>query len=65
MFVRVNPLGSGHADEDLSAVLGAKPDALVLPKAEGATSVLALGVVRPACVALDGAMLDAPHLKQA
>ncbi|MGN6374616.1 MAG: HpcH/HpaI aldolase/citrate lyase family protein [Sphingomonas sp.] len=42
LFVRVNPLDSGLIDEDLATVVAAKPDALVLPKAEGAASVEAL-----------------------
>lgn len=47
VFVRINPLESGLADDDLDAVLGARPDALVLPKAEGAPSVLALASRAP------------------
>jgi citrate lyase subunit beta / citryl-CoA lyase len=39
LFVRVNSLDSGLLDDDLKAVLDARPDALVLPKAEGAESV--------------------------
>lgn len=39
LFVRVNPFDSGMIDDDLSAILGSNPDALVLPKAEGAASV--------------------------
>ena len=42
LFVRVNPLDGGLIDDDLAAVLDARPDALVLPKAEGAASVAAL-----------------------
>lgn len=38
-FVRVNPFDSGLTDADLAAVLPARPDGLVLPKAEGAGSV--------------------------
>lgn len=41
-FVRVNPLDGSETDADLAAVLGARPDGLVLPKAEGAPSVRAL-----------------------
>jgi citrate lyase subunit beta/citryl-CoA lyase len=41
-FVRINPLGGDEARSDLDAVLLAKPDGIVLPKAEGAASVLAL-----------------------
>jgi citrate lyase subunit beta/citryl-CoA lyase len=52
-FVRVNPLDSAHVRADLDAVLGARPDGLVLPKAEGAASVRRL-------VALAGA--DCPAI---
>jgi citrate lyase subunit beta/citryl-CoA lyase len=42
LLVRVNPLGSAHIDADLVAVTKARADAIVLPKAEGAKSILAL-----------------------
>lgn len=42
LFVRVNPLDSEYLEEDLDAVIGAAPDGLMLPKAEGAHSVSAL-----------------------
>ena len=42
LFVRINPLNSAHADEDLAAIAGARPDGVVLPKAEGAASLSAL-----------------------
>ena len=42
LFVRINPLDSGLADDDLAAVLTAHPDGIVLPKAEGAASLAAL-----------------------
>lgn len=38
-LVRINPLDGEHARDDLAAVLGARPDGIVLPKAEGAASV--------------------------
>jgi citrate lyase subunit beta/citryl-CoA lyase len=38
-FVRVNPLDGGLTALDLAAVLPARLDGLVLPKAEGATSI--------------------------
>lgn len=41
-FVRVNALGSGLVTADLDAVLAVKPDGLVLPKAEGAASIVTL-----------------------
>ncbi|HMI20971.1 MAG TPA: CoA ester lyase [Sphingomonas sp.] len=42
LLVRVNPLGSAHIDADLVAVTAARADAIMLPKAEGAKSILAL-----------------------
>jgi len=42
LFVRVNPLDSGMIADDLAAVLPARPDGIVLPKAEGAASLAAL-----------------------
>jgi citrate lyase subunit beta/citryl-CoA lyase len=42
LLVRVNPLGSPHVDADLVAVTAAHADAIMLPKAEGAKSILAL-----------------------
>jgi citrate lyase subunit beta/citryl-CoA lyase len=42
LFVRINPLDGGLAGADLTAVIGARPDAIVLPKAEGAASVAKL-----------------------
>ena len=42
-FVRVNPLGSGLILADLAAVVGARPDGIVLPKAEGGEDIARLG----------------------
>ncbi len=42
VFVRVNPLNSPFIEDDLTALSGAAPDGLVLPKAEGAGDVLRL-----------------------
>lgn len=42
LFVRINPLESGLAEDDLAAVLPGRPDGIVLPKAEGAASLAAL-----------------------
>lgn len=42
LLVRINP---ASRDEDLAAVLPHKPDAIVLPKAEGARSVLELALL--------------------
>jgi citrate lyase subunit beta/citryl-CoA lyase len=40
MIVRVNSLKTGLTDADLDAVVPAKPDAIMLPKAEGGASVM-------------------------
>ncbi|MGA2189306.1 MAG: CoA ester lyase [Steroidobacteraceae bacterium] len=42
LFVRVNPLPSGLTDQDLAALAQARPDGVVLPKAEGAASIVEL-----------------------
>ena len=42
LFVRINPLDSAFIDDDLAAIMPAKPDAVLLPKAEGAASLLDL-----------------------
>lgn len=47
LFVRVNPLDSGLLEDDLDALKDARPDAFVLPKAEGGASVEALAVRAP------------------
>jgi citrate lyase subunit beta / citryl-CoA lyase len=39
LWVRVNPLDSPEQEKDLAAILPARPDGLVLPKAEGGASV--------------------------
>lgn len=41
-LVRVNPLDSHHTAADIAAVIGARPDAIMLPKAEGAASIAQL-----------------------
>jgi citrate lyase subunit beta/citryl-CoA lyase len=38
--VRVNGLGSGLIDADLEAIVPARPDAILLPKAEGGASIV-------------------------
>ena len=40
LLVRVNSLQTGLTDADLDAVAPAKPDAIMLPKAEGGASVI-------------------------
>lgn len=44
-IVRVCPLDSGMTEFDLAAVLTARPDMIMLPKAEGAQSVLRLAAM--------------------
>jgi citrate lyase subunit beta/citryl-CoA lyase len=52
-FVRTNPLDSEHVRADLDAILDARPDGLVLPKAEGAASVRRLvDMAGPSCPAI-------------
>jgi citrate lyase subunit beta/citryl-CoA lyase len=40
LFVRVNAIATGLIDEDLDAIVPARPDAILLPKAEGGGSVI-------------------------
>jgi citrate lyase subunit beta/citryl-CoA lyase len=40
LFVRVNGLQTGLTDADLDAVIPARPDAIMLPKAEGGASII-------------------------
>ncbi len=42
LFVRINPSCSALADDDLAAIVSAKPDGIVLPKAEGGQSLIDL-----------------------
>ncbi len=42
LLVRINPVASGLLDADLGALHEARPDGLVLPKAEGADSLVTL-----------------------
>jgi citrate lyase subunit beta/citryl-CoA lyase len=54
LWVRINALDTGLADDDLAAVVAAKPDGILLPKAEGAASVVHLDAKLTAREALDG-----------
>jgi citrate lyase subunit beta/citryl-CoA lyase len=54
LFIRINALSSGLADNDLAAVIGAAPYGIVLPKAEGRESVDALSTRLRAREALAG-----------
>lgn len=42
LFVRINPLSSALVDDDLVAIVSARPDGIVLPKAEGGNSLIDL-----------------------
>lgn len=42
LFVRINPIDGPLATDDLAAILPARPDGIVLPKAEGLVSLHAL-----------------------
>src|SRR5690349_84128 len=42
LWVKIHPLDSPEADKVLSAIVGARPDGIVLPKAEGGASVTEL-----------------------
>ena len=47
-FVRLNPLESGFIEDDLTFALGqAQPDGVLLPKAEGANSIMTLAAHLP------------------
>ncbi|MBP6112118.1 MAG: CoA ester lyase [Sphingobium sp.] len=47
LIVRINPLDSAFAKEDLDAILAHRPDAIMLPKAEGAASIEVLTAMHP------------------
>jgi citrate lyase subunit beta/citryl-CoA lyase len=40
LFVRINGLATGLADDDLDAVMAGQPDGILLPKAEGGAAVV-------------------------
>lgn len=54
LFVRVNDLNTGLTDDDLDAVVAARPDGVMLPKAEGGPSVTHLDAKLTAREALQG-----------
>lgn len=45
LIVRVNPLSSGHTDEDLAAVMASRPDGILLPKSESGADIQQLSVM--------------------
>ena len=60
-FVRINPLMSGLAEDDLDAVISAAPDGIVLPKANGGPDVMLLSAMLAAREAVAG--LADGHIK--
>jgi citrate lyase subunit beta / citryl-CoA lyase len=61
LLVRVNGLQTGLADADLDAVVPARPDAIMLPKAEGSASIIHADAKLTAREAIHG--LDDGHVK--
>ena len=54
LLVRINGLDTGMTDADLDAIVSGRPDAIVFPKAEGATSVVHLDAKLTAREAITG-----------
>ena len=54
LLVRINSLDTGLADADLDAVVGGRPDAILLPKAEGGAAVTHLDAKLTAREAIAG-----------
>jgi citrate lyase subunit beta / citryl-CoA lyase len=61
LLVRVNAIATGLIDDDLDAVVPARPDAILLPKAEGGASIIHADAKLTAREAIAG--LDEGHLK--
>jgi citrate lyase subunit beta / citryl-CoA lyase len=61
LLVRINGLDTGMTDADLDAIVEGTPDAVVLPKAEGATSVVHLEAKLTAREAIAG--VPESHIK--
>lgn len=61
LLVRINGLQTGLADADLEAVVTARPDAIMLPKAEGGAAVIHADAKLAACEAIAG--LPDGHVK--
>ena len=54
LLVRVNGIATGLIDEDLDVVADARPDAIMLPKAEGGASIIHVDAKLTACEAIAG-----------
>jgi citrate lyase subunit beta / citryl-CoA lyase len=61
LLVRINGLATGLADADLDAIVAARPDAIMLPKAEGGASIMHADAKLAAREALHG--LPDGHIK--
>ncbi len=61
LLVRVNGLATGLTDADLDAIVPARPDAILLPKAEGGASLIHADAKLTAREAIAG--LDEGHVK--
>jgi citrate lyase subunit beta/citryl-CoA lyase len=61
LFVRINAMTTSLADEDIAAVVASRPDGIVLPKAEGESSVVRLDKRLTAQEAKHG--IDKGHIK--
>ena len=61
LIVRVNALATGLTDHDLDAIVPARPDAIMLPKAEGGAAVIHADAKLTAHEAIAG--LDEGHVK--
>ncbi|HEY2184379.1 MAG TPA: CoA ester lyase, partial [Xanthobacteraceae bacterium] len=54
LLVRVNAIATGLIDDDLDAVVPARPDTIMLPKAEGGASITHVDAKLAACEAIAG-----------
>jgi len=62
LWVRINPLDSEHALSDLAAVVGAEPDGIMLPKANGPQDVVCLSNYLSALETASGVALGATRI---
>jgi len=62
LWVRINPLDGPHALADLTAVMPARPDGIVLPKCSGRTDLLRLAHYLDAFEAAAGSEPGATHI---